>query len=131
MELQGTVKKLSEILTFASGFQKRELVLSTEEQYPQPINIEFLQEKAELLNNIKEGDKVKIGINIRGREWTSPQGEVKYFNSIVGWRIQKTDGSADYNEPINVAATSSNSVENIAAKDDDPFGTDENDDLPF
>ena len=39
MELQGTVKKITDIQTFASGFQKREMVLTTEEQYPQPINI--------------------------------------------------------------------------------------------
>ena len=84
MELQGTVKKLTEIQTFASGFQKRELILLTQEQYPQPISVEFLQDKINLLDNIAEGENVKIGINIRGREWTSPQGEVKYFNSITG-----------------------------------------------
>ena len=97
MELQGTVKKITDIKTFASGFQKREMVLTTEEQYPQPINIEFLQEKGDLLNNLKEGDKVKVGINLRGREWTSPQGEVKYFNSIIGWRVEKLDGAANFN----------------------------------
>ena len=37
----------------------------------------------------KEGDKVKISVNHRGREWTSPTGEVKYFNSIIGWKIEK------------------------------------------
>lgn len=88
MELTGTIKKISDLQTFASGFEKRELVLLTEEQYPQPINIEFTQDKVDLLNSVKVGDSVKIGINIRGREWTSPQGEVKYFNSIVGWRIE-------------------------------------------
>ena len=45
MELQGVVKKLGEVQTFASGVQKREMVLLTEEQYPQPISIEFLKEK--------------------------------------------------------------------------------------
>lgn len=83
MELTGTIKKISDLQTFNSGFQKKELVLLTEEQYPQPINIEFLSEKVDLLNTYKVGDKVKVHINIRGREWTSPQGEVKYFNSIT------------------------------------------------
>lgn len=89
MELQGTIKKIGDLETFNSGFQKKELVLLTEEQYPQPINIEFLSDNVDLLNGFKEGDKAKIHINLRGREWTSPQGEVKYFNSIVGWRIEK------------------------------------------
>ena len=60
MELQGTVKKVFETQTFPSGFQKREMVLLTEEQYPQPISIEFLSEKISLLDQVKEGDKVKI-----------------------------------------------------------------------
>lgn len=89
MELQGTIKKIGDLETFNSGFQKKELVLLTEEQYPQPINIEFLSDKADILNGYKVGDSVKIGINVRGREWTSPQGDVKYFNSITAWRIEK------------------------------------------
>lgn len=93
MELKGTIKKIFEMQTFASGFQKRELVLLTQEQYPQPISIEFLSEKVEVLNGYQEGDQVTIGINIRGREWTNPQGETKYFNSITGWKINKEKSS--------------------------------------
>ncbi|MDV3568170.1 hypothetical protein CMU71_14855 [Elizabethkingia anophelis] len=89
MELTGTIKKKGEVQTFGSGFQKVELVLLTEEQYPQPILIEFLSDKIDLLNSIKEGDKVKVGINIRGREWQAPDGKVAYFNSITGWRVEK------------------------------------------
>ncbi len=44
MELVGTIKKIGEIQKFPSGFEKRELVIITEEQYPQPISIEFLKE---------------------------------------------------------------------------------------
>lgn len=124
MELQGTVKKITDVQTFASGFQKREMVLMTEEQYPQPINIEFLQEKGDLLNNLKEGDKVKVSINLRGREWTSPQGEVKYFNSIIGWRIDNI-GASNFNEPTQAAPASSapEANKNVFEEDED--------DLPF
>ena len=91
MELQGTIRRIGKTETFAGGFQKRELVLLTDEQYPQPISIEFLQDKTMLLDQIKEGDKVKIGINIRGREWTSPDGQVKYFNSIPRLILDKAN----------------------------------------
>lgn len=114
MELQGTIKRISDTQTFASGFQKREMVILTEEQYPQPINVEFLQDKAELLNNYSEGDKVKVSINIGGREWTSPQGEVKYFNSISGWRIQYAEGSTP--------AESSKDSKNFQATPHEAFG---------
>lgn len=89
MEVQGKVKMVGETQTFGSnGFRKREIVVTTEEQYPQHIMVEFVQDKTDLLNNFSVGQGVKIGINIRGREWTNPQGEVKYFNSIQGWRIE-------------------------------------------
>ena len=83
MEVQGTVKLIDETKTFGTnGFRKRELVVTTEEQYPQHIMIEFVQDKCDLLNSFSPGQKVKVGINLRGREWQSPQGETKYFNSI-------------------------------------------------
>lgn len=128
MELQGTIKKISDLQTFPSGFQKKECVLMTQEQYPQPINIEFLSEKAAILDGFNEGDDVKIGINIRGREWTSPQNEVKYFNSITGWRIEKI--SANAAEPTQAAPSNATAT---SAKEENPFA-DENDDddgLPF
>lgn len=88
MELKGKIKSISDIQTFASGFQKRELVIVTAEQYPQPILIEFLSDKVDLLNNLKVDEDVKVSINLRGRSWVSPQGEEKYFNSITGWKVE-------------------------------------------
>jgi len=64
------------------------VVITTEEQYPQHILVEFVQDKCDLLNKHNVGETVKISINLRGREWTNPQGEVKYFNSVQGWRIE-------------------------------------------
>ena len=90
MELQGKIKLIDETKTYGNnGFRKRELVLTTEEQYPQHILVEFIQDKTELLNAFQPGETVTIGINIRGREWVNPEGVTKYFNSIQGWRIEK------------------------------------------
>ena len=89
MELQGKIKVLKETETFGSnGFRKRELVITTNEQYPQMILVEFVQDKCDVLNNYKVGQDVKIGINLRGREWINPEGVAKYFNTIQGWRIE-------------------------------------------
>lgn len=126
MELTGTIKKIGDIQTFASGFQKREMVIVTEEQYPQPIAIEFLKEKGDALDSFKEGEKVKVSINIGGREWINPQGEAKYFNSITGWRIEKAGDFVDatVNHAKNAAKnpTASASTFNLQEEDDDlPF----------
>lgn len=80
---------IEETKTFGNnGFRKREMVITTEEQYPQHILVEFIQDKCDLLNNYGVGQAVKVSINLRGREWVNPQGETKYFNSIQGWRIE-------------------------------------------
>ena len=102
MEIQGKVKLIGETQTFGTnGFRKRELVITTEEQYPQYIMVEFVQDKTDLLDNYQVGQMVKISINIRGREWVNPQGETKYFNSIQGWRIEnlQQDAPAEAFEP--------------------------------
>ena len=89
MEVQGKIKMIGETQTVGSGgFRKREVVVTTEEQYPQHIMVEFVQDKTDLLNSYQVGQNVKVSINLRGREWVNPQGETKYFNSIQGWRIE-------------------------------------------
>ena len=103
MEVKGKIKLITDTKTYGTnGFRKREVVIVTDEQYPQFLNIEFTQEKTELLNNFNVGDEVEISINLRGREWVSPQGETKYFNSINGWRITKInqENSQDVPPPI-------------------------------
>ena len=124
MELQGKIKLINETQTFGSnGFRKRELVITTEEQYPQHILIEFVQDKTDLLNNYKVGQTVKISINVRGREWVNPQGETKYFNSIQGWRIEALDQAVSGDMPPIPPAD--------AFEPASDFNDDDHDDLPF
>ena len=120
MKLQGTIKKIGDTQTFASGFQKREMILLTQEQYPQPISIEFLQDKCDLLDNVKEDQFATVYINVRGREWADPKGGVKYFNSITGWKIE--------NEPTKVEK-SEKQINKV--KQENPFADEEDDDLQF
>lgn len=126
MEIVGKVKKINELQTFGSGFQKRELIITTNEQYPQHVSVEFVQDKISLLDALKIGDEIKISINIRGREWINPEGEAKYFNSIVGWRIEKmTPITANYSD--NQAILAPPAPKNFAPSQENI----EDDDLPF
>ena len=100
MEVKGKIKLITETKTYGSnGFRKREMVITTDEQYPQFINIEFIQDKTDLLDKFKVGEEVEVSINLRGREWVNPQGETKYFNSIQGWRITKLETGAPQEVP--------------------------------
>ena len=124
MEVQGKVKLIGETKTFGSnGFRKREIVVTTDEQYPQHILVEFVQDKTDLLDAYKVGQNVNININLRGREWINPQGEAKHFNSIEGWRINAI-------EPNHEGLENAKAVLDSAFE---PAGdlNEEQDDLPF
>lgn len=88
-EVVGKIKVIGSEQQVSASFKKRELVVTTNTQYPQHIPIEFKQDKTALLDNYKIGQEVKVSTNILGREWVSPSGETKYFLGLEGWRIEK------------------------------------------
>ncbi len=91
IEIKGLVKKIFDVQYLKNGFKKREILLLTEEQYPQKLIIEFIQEKVKELDPIGIGDRIKVFINLKGRKWISSNGTEKYFNSIQGWKIEKLE----------------------------------------
>lgn len=88
MELTGTIKLVKDTQEVSASFKKREFVITTDEQYPQDIQLEMTQAKCEELDAFPVGSKVKVSINVRGREWINPQGEAKYFNTLQGYKIE-------------------------------------------
>ncbi len=87
MDIKGKVLKVFPKKQVSEKFALREFVIATEDKYPQQIILQTSQERCELLDNISEGDEVQAFINIRGRSWTNPQGEEKYFNTLDAWKI--------------------------------------------
>jgi hypothetical protein len=125
MEVTGKIKMIGEAKNVGSGsFLKRELVVTTDEQYPQHILVEFVQDKCDLLNGFKVDELVKVSINLRGREWVDPQGVTKYFNAIQGWRVERLQPQgATAQTPPMPAADAFEPATN--------FKEEEHDDLPF
>jgi single-stranded DNA-binding protein len=97
-----------------NGFQKRLLVVETQEQYKQKIPMDFVQDKVSLLDNFVVGDTVRVGINLRGNEYNG-----KYYLNAQGWRIEKASGE------------SSNSAPSAPPFEAAPPTQEEEDDLPF
>jgi single-strand DNA-binding protein len=89
--VKGTIKTITPETTFGK-MRKKSVILTTEEQYPQTLEVEFVNDKTSLIQGYDPGEKVEIAINIRGREWTSPKNEVKYFTSLTGWKIDRSVG---------------------------------------
>ena len=111
-ELTGKIKLIQERRTFDSGFTKREMVVIVEDgKYPQEINLEFIQDKVSLLDNLAAGQEVTVTFDIRGREYNG-----RYFNNLQGWKVVSHSG-----------ATESDSTA-PQARDTGAFG---DDDVPF
>jgi len=100
MEVSGKIKVIDSTKEVGtSGFKKRDVVVTTDEQYPQDIQVQFVQDKCDVLDGYKAGQDVTIGINLRGRMWTNPEGKEVYFNTIQGWNIKAADTSKQSPEP--------------------------------
>ena len=89
MQIEGKIKLVNATQVVSDKFSKRTLVVVTSDTYPQEIEVQFTQDKCNLLDGLSVGAEVTIGVNLRGRMWTNPQGEEKYFNTIEGWKIDK------------------------------------------
>lgn len=88
-QITGVIKLINPTQTFDSGFQKREFVVTTKEQYPQDIKLEVVKEKCSVLDGYKVGQSVVVDLNIRGNEY---QG--KYYVSLQAWKIAASGEAA-------------------------------------
>ena len=87
-QLTGKLIVKNEMQQISEKFSKREFVVETSDTYPQSIMFQLTQDKCSLLDNAKVGDTLTVSFNLRGKAWTNPQGETKYFNTIEAWRIE-------------------------------------------
>ncbi len=127
-KLQGTVKVIKDTVQVTEKFAKREFVVTdTSSMYPQDILFQSVQDKCSMLDAVNEGEQVEVSFNLRGREWTSPQGEVKYFNTLDAWRIEKVGQGMPQGGPSDM------NLDPVPANDIPSASTDsaEDDDLPF
>ncbi|MCP4750331.1 MAG: DUF3127 domain-containing protein [Proteobacteria bacterium] len=111
MEIKAKLLEIFETKQVTSSFQKREFVVEYAEnpQYPEYVKFELIQDKCGLLDKFSIGQEVNIHFNLKGRKWTDPKGEVKYFNTLQAWRILEATnqpsagpsggGSSGENEP--------------------------------
>lgn len=142
MEVTGLLKVKGNVQQVSDKFKKRDVVLTVDHNtnYPQHVSFQLTNDKCDLIESHSVGEELTFTFNLRGREWTSPQGEVKYFNTLEVWKI----GKAGKGESKSAPASSSKSNEsNDSAKKTTPessssgivtsqsFVGSEDDDLPF
>jgi hypothetical protein len=94
-KMKGVVKVIRQTQQVSDKFSKREFVVTdgTDDKYPQDIMFELTQDKTGLLDSVMEGQEVEVSFNLRGREWRSPSGDIKYFNTLNAFKVD-TVGAA-------------------------------------
>ena len=96
MEISGKLHVVNDAQQITERFRKREFVLELAEnpKYPQFVIFQLTGDRCENLDGFKVGDEVRVEFSLRGREWTSPKGEVKFFNSLDVWSLDRISGSS-------------------------------------
>ena len=115
MNIKGKLIEIFDTIQITETFKKREFIIQDNKnpEYPEYIKVEVIQDKVSLLDNLNIGDEINVLINIKGRKWEDKEGNIKYFNSIQGWKIES--------ENLNLNQDNN----------DDNFNQDSGEDLPF
>jgi hypothetical protein len=98
-QVKGAITHITAEATYGQT-RKRSVVILTDEKYPQTLAVDFINDRINMIANLGVGQVVEIDVNIQGREWTSPQGETKYFTSLSGWRIAVVEAPAKVAEQV-------------------------------
>lgn len=110
--ITGRIHKITpeQTITGKSGktFTKRTLILDAarydthtgEKKYDNYPSVEFSGEAMKTLDAFKEGELVTVAFDLNGRELKDEQtGEVRYFNSIRGFKIERYGDARSESRP--------------------------------
>ena len=131
IEVTGKLHTVYETKHVSDKFSKREFVVEIADnpKYPQVVLFQLTGDRCAQLDEFAPGDPIVIEFSLRGREWRSPSGEIKYFNSLDVWKIEparaargnnRRDGGGDPRD-----------VDMPPRIDESQFGRGDTDDIPF
>jgi len=127
-QAEGVLKKVFDVEQKSERFQAREFVIETEEQYPQFVKFQLVQDKCNLIDEHNEGDRLKVSFDLRGREWNG-----KYFTNLHAWKIETADGSGSGSASGGGSSQGAPAPQSApaATKTATPPQADFDDDIPF
>jgi hypothetical protein len=131
-KISGILKVKNDTVQVSEKFSKREFVLTdNSSMYPQDILFQLTQDKCNLLDAFGPQENIEVSFNLRGREWTSPQGEVRYFNTLDAWRIERVGATQSMGGGIPAGGPSAMNLDPIASAPAASTAASDDDDLPF
>ena len=123
MNITGKILEIFDTQNVTDTFRKREFVIeyADNSQYPQFLKFEMVQDRCDQLNDYQPGDEVVVHFDLRGRKWTDPQGNVKYFNTLQAWRLEKQQATGPAPEDTPPPPAGEGPVPDSSENDDLPF----------
>lgn len=135
MELKCKFKQQNDVVERGTFKSRKVWVIDDENaDYPQTIEVEVAQDKVNLFNDCRPGQPLTLSINLRGREWTNPQGEVKVFNTLQCWKMVSDVVDQQEEEAPTMKAAPKKKAGNIEKNFQEEFIQqieNDNNDLPF
>ena len=125
MDIQGKLIQKYETTKINDSFRKREFVVEYAEnpQYPEFLKFDLIQDKCDFLEEFNVGDTLKVEFNLKGRKWTDPSGNDKYFNTLQAWRLSLVSSEANLmgSDKLDSSPSLENTAESLSEDDDLPF----------
>ena len=89
-EATGQIKVIGDTQSFASGFSKREFVITTDDgKYPQDLKFEVAKDGCAKLDAFDIGEFVTVAFNLRGNEYNG-----KYYVNLSAWKVESNQAAA-------------------------------------
>jgi hypothetical protein len=121
LSVTGKIYQIQDIQKINDTFSKREFVLELtngDQVYVQKVSFSLLRDNVNLVDGLEKGQEVEVKFYLNGRDWTSPQGEVKFFNTLD---VQEVNILNKQNTEINNNQNSLNQMVQTDSDDDLPF----------
>jgi len=122
LNASGKLYKIFDAQQVTPRFRKREFVVEIDDnsRYPQLVMFQLTGNRCEVIDDFAEGDNVDLDFSLRGREWTSPSGDVKYFSSLEVWEVAKVGGSRATKAPAPASANAPTPSPSAPGSGDEP-----------
>ena len=133
MQIQGKIHATFEAAQVTDRFRKREFVLELDgaSRYPQYVMFQLTGDRCEALDGFDAGEEVAVEFSLRGREWTSPKGEVRFFNSLEVWSIDRVGEAAGGSAGVGSSVPQAGQSGSPGGRSDEPPPPSDDDDIPF
>jgi single-strand DNA-binding protein len=85
MQLTGLLKVKGDTRIINERFQVREFVITEDStKWQQHITFQLIQDTCDIIEDITEGDRIRVKFEIRGKEWKD-----RYINSLIATEVQR------------------------------------------